>query len=113
MIISWLSGADVTMMSPGTGTHVMSCHVMSRHVMSAHLALVLARVPGLHPGDPQAPLAAVLTMEDAEPGDEQSGIMTIITRLYCVHSLHSQQRLVINEKRKEFLMKASYQWEFL
>ena len=37
----------------------------------AHLALVLARVPGLHPGDPQAPLAAVLAVEDTEPEHEE------------------------------------------
>ena len=37
----------------------------------AHLALVLARVPGLHPSDPQAPLAAVLAVEDTEPEHEE------------------------------------------
>ena len=36
-----------------------------------HLALVLSRVPGLHPGNPQAPLAAVLAMEDTEPEHEE------------------------------------------
>ena len=41
------------------------------------LALVLARVPGLHPGDPQAPLAAVLAVQDAEPKHETHDIHDI------------------------------------
>ena len=92
-------------MSISVQYEVISCCV--------HLALVLARVPGLHPRDPQAPLAAVLAVENAEPEGEEFDMRGIMTITRLLHSLHSQQRLVINEKRKEFLMKASYQWEFL
>ena len=51
------------MMSISVQYQAISCCV--------HLALVLSRVPGLHPGDPQAPLAAVLAMEDTEPEHEE------------------------------------------